>query len=147
MHKDFYASGFLYNLSSQQILLQQLNSSPHWLIFKGEKEDSTTPTEVFQRVIFQELHIKLQPDSILPVYDYFHKELKKTHYIVYAEISTPNLKLKPKEGQILEWFKFKQIYKLPLKEQTRQDITVGQRVIDAMARSLLPPENNLFNKS
>lgn len=140
MHKNFYASGFIYHAPTQQILLQQqtsVNNFPSvWSLFEGVnlyKEDAET---AFLRIIYSSLRIKLNPKSIFPVYSYFHKKMNKNHYIICAEIK--NLKdFSPNNGIIFAWFTFKQIVKLQLSEQAKHDITVGQRVIDARLRKSL----------
>ena len=136
MHKSFYASGFLFHPPTQQILLQQLtNSSAHWSLFGGEGLDTETPELTFQRIVHANLHLKLAVRSIIQVYDYFHKELGKNHVIVYARIE--KLKDFSKKNSSLAWFTRQQLHKLHLSEQTRQDITVGHRVIDAKERKHL----------
>lgn len=141
MHKVFYASGFLYYAPTQQILLQQSNdTAPYWILFGGENDNLSQPEVVFQQLIRENLGVKLAPADIHEVYDYFHKDLNRNHFIVYGEITTPIEKIKPKKGLTVGWFNFKQVTKLPLSEQTRQDIMVSQRVINAVARSREIPE-------
>jgi ADP-ribose pyrophosphatase YjhB (NUDIX family) len=138
MHKTFYASGFLFHLPTQQILLQQLPDSS-WSLFGGEKEDSSDPEEAFQEIIHEHLRIKLPTDTIHLIYDYIHPSLNRKHVIFYAEIEEAQDTFKLKKDQAVGWFTFKQLYKLPLTAQTKHDITVGQRVVDALARKLNPP--------
>ncbi len=100
--------------------------------------DANTKTEeavlTFQRVIFNTLHVKLPIKSIFPVYDYFHTLHNKTHYIFYAEV--PKMQKYTSKKDTVSWFTFKQITKLPFTKQTKQDIVVAHRVIDAQEREI-----------
>ena len=145
MHKDFYASGFLYHLPTEQILLQQLlssnNGSPQpWILFGGKNHSSEDTPITFRRIIREQLHHTLPTDTIYPIYDYFSRELNQDYYIQYyyiqySQLETNLPKLYVRKGYIIEWFTFKQLLKISLTEQTRQDIIVGQRVIDAAFRN------------
>ena len=139
MHKPFYVSGFLYHLRTQQVLLHQPNlnnnSSSFWTMPGGtgnEKEEDAQ--KAFQRIIYQLLNLRLDEKYIHPVYDYFNNNLNADHYVFYAKVKSMNNLSLPDNGT-LSWFSFKQITKLPLSEQTKQDIIVSQRVIQAQARS------------
>lgn len=138
MHNPFYASGFLYHLRTQQILLHQPNlndNSPSvWTIPGGAGIGEEDPQKSFQRIIYQLLGLELSEKQIHPVYDYFNNAINSLHYVFYAKVKTmKNLSL-PDNGT-LSWFSFKQITKLPFSEQAKQDIIVSQRVIQAQARS------------
>ncbi|MDP3988429.1 MAG: hypothetical protein Q8P80_04780 [Candidatus Levybacteria bacterium] len=134
MHKTFYASGFLYCLPSQQILLQQNNAlGSYWSLFGQKGQNTQNPLSIFQKAISQQLHIKLALGAIYPVYDYFKKEIGTNCYVFYAQI---NLKKEfhTRKDSTREWFTFKQISKLTFSDQIKQDIIVGERVIKAKAR-------------
>ncbi len=136
MHKKFYASGFLYNPTTEQILLQQHKStSPLWSLFGGKNNSDEEPIDAFNRITFKELKIKITPSVIHPVYDYFSKKLNDHCYIFYAQVGNREKKIRAKQGYAVEWFTFKQIYKLPIEEQTRQNIMVAKRVIDLAVRN------------
>ena len=139
MHKDFYASGFLYHLPSRQILLQQqstLGTSSLWSLFGKHALYKESVEATFQRVIYELLHVKLPLTTIYPVYTYFYNDIHKEKAVVYAEVD--DTKLFSSLGTIkCAWFTLKQVQKLDLSEQTRQDITVGQRVINARMRKSL----------
>ena len=140
MHKDFYASGFLYHGPTEQILLQQKtktqDSSPGWSLFGGMGTSKHNPQLIFQRIVNKLLKIKLKTNVIEPVYVYFNKDMDKDHHIVYATIKTPK-KFSPKNGVIFSWFTFRQVIKLKLDEQTKHDIVVAQRVIASKTRKRL----------
>ena len=136
MHKKFYASGFLYSPTTEQILLQQHKSSaPLWSLFGGKNNNAEDPIQTFHRTAFKELKIKITPSAIHPVYDYFSKKLNDHCYIFYAQVGNKEKKIHTRPGFVTEWFTFKQIYKLPIEEQTRQDIMVAKRVIDLAVRN------------
>jgi len=139
MHKDFYASGFLYHNRSQQILLQQItsaNNEPTWFLFGGDGLGDETGEETFSRVIAAVLRLKLKLSAVCPVYKYFHEEMKKDHYISYAKIGKLE-KFPETKDAVFGWFNFKQVQKLNLSQQTKHDIMVAQRVIDSATRRSL----------
>ena len=134
MHKDFYASGFIYSLPTQQILLQQAKDTPFWILFSDKNQKNEKPLDTFSRIIYQQLKIKIPTKAIYVIYEY-SKEQDKNYHIFYARIDNKGKKLRAKSGYIIEWFTLKQLTKLKLSEQTKQNIIVGQRVINMIARS------------
>ena len=136
MHKDFYASGFLYHPKTQQILLQQVisaNIEPIWSMLGGENLKNETSEASFGRIIYKVLRIKIKPNNIFPVYTYFHSEKNIDHFICYAKI-TKLEKFPNSKKSLFSWFTFKQIQKMNLPAQIKQDIIVGQRVIQSSIR-------------
>lgn len=140
MNKGFYVSGFLFHPFTEQILLQQAPESSRWSLLGGESPDEKAGEKVFKKVISSLLKVKLDLQSIIEVYTYFHKDLKKNHSIFYGRIEETK-EFKPSKGTTFTWFSRRQIVKLPLDEQTKQDIIVGQRVIDAYERKRLGQPN------
>lgn len=134
MHKGFYASGFLYSLPTQQILLHQANNTSFWLLFGDKSQKNEKPIHTFRRIISEQLKIKIPIKAIYAVYEY-SKEQDKNYHIFYAQIDNKGKKLRARAGFIAEWFTIKQLAKLKLAEQAKQDIIVGQRVINMIARS------------
>ena len=139
MHNDFYASGFLYHPKSQQILLQQANTANlenGWSLFEGEGLKNESAQETFKRVVYLHLHLELKPKNIFPIYSYFHEGKHKNNYIHYAIVrkleAFPNTK-----KTLFSWFTLKQIQKMHIPDQIKQDIIVGQRVIDSAMRKSL----------
>ena len=133
MHKDFYASGFLYHPKTQQILLQQENkdgANNEWNLFSGENEKEEDVKETFLRIINTHLNLKLKINSIFTIYDYTYKG--KDVYLLYAHVR--KLEKFTHDTKIFTWFTFKKIQKLTLSAQAKQDIIVGQRVIDSSIR-------------
>lgn len=135
MHKNFYASGFLYHPPSQQILLQQespiANISSSWLLFKelylGEEE----PETLFKNTIFKLLDIEI--GTVYPIYSYLDDTTNEFQYILYSQLRKFQ-NFFSRNGLIFTWFSFKEILKLKITEQTKHDIVVGQRVIEAAGR-------------
>ena len=139
MHKDFYASGFLYHSRTQRILLQQKNTAgrtPEWCLLGDSGHNNEKAEEAFVRIIEKILHVNLKPSNIKSIYTYFHDTLGKDNFVSYAKV-TKMQKFPPKNGNVFGWFSFKEVVKLKLSAQTKQDITVGQRVIDASIRKRL----------
>lgn len=138
MHKAFYASGFLFHPPTQQILLQQqLNTSPAlWSLVGGIHLVEESAEKAFQRIVQQFLKHKLPIKNIYPIYTYDREESEKNKAILYADIEEM-IEFKPTKDFAFGWFTRKQIMKLPLDPQTKQDIVVGHRVIDAKTRKSL----------
>jgi hypothetical protein len=131
----FYVSGFLYNHKSQQILLIQPDSDTDapslWSTIGGEGKTGEDPQATFQRVVNQFLGITLKPKDIYPIYDYTHDD-NKLNYVFYAEVGS-NKSSKNVEGN-LSWFTFTETLKLKFTPHTKQDLMVGERVINAKWR-------------
>jgi len=141
VHKPFYASGFLYHVATQQILLHQANISNNplsfWKMFGDFSHKDEDAHTAFQRILFEQLHIKLPTTHLLPVYDYDLNTRNTIHYVFYAEV--PKLSVFPLgDGGVFSWFTFKQTTKLIFSEQAKQDVMVSERVVNAQARSLEP---------
>ena len=127
MKKSQYHSGFLYHPDSQKILLRQILSEPKptWSLLGGAEG------EPFGKTVASSLGLKIKDSAIQPIYDYFSKGKKIT--IFYAEVN----KLKefpPQKTHSFGWFTVKEISKLSLSAQTKQDIIVGFRVIGSSVR-------------
>ncbi len=131
--KKFYASGFLYHPDSSKILLQQENATDPkslWSLLGSQNKGNETHEENFVRNAKSLLHLDLLTNSVCCVYDYLH--LGK-NYVSYAIVK--KLTDFPQIGKtVFAWFKIKEITKLPLSDQTRQDLTISQRVIDSGIR-------------
>lgn len=139
VQKRFLASGFLYHAKTQQILLHQpsaSNSSPRWSMFYGMSQNGEDAQAAFTRIMYEFINVRLLASHIYPVYDYFFQELHKIHYVFYAEVQKmPTFPIA--SDAILSWFTFKQTTKLPFGEQTKHDIIISERVINAQARDKL----------
>lgn len=138
MHKAFYASGFLFHPPTQQILLQQqLNTSPAlWSLLGGIYLVEESAEKAFQRIVLKLLKHRLPVTSIYPIYTYDREDAEKNKAILYADIDK-QIEFRPTKELAFGWFTRKQIMKLPLDPQTKQDIIVGHRVIDAKTRKIL----------
>lgn len=136
MQTSFYASGFLYSLKTHQILLidskQKKDTESLWSTLGGDGVGEEAQVS-FQRIINKLLNIELKTKDIHPIYDYFHNTKNKFNYVFYAEIkNTKNLDKLKKSN--FSWFTFSETLKLPFTSQTKQDIIVGERVINAKWR-------------
>lgn len=134
--KFYRVSGFLYHEQTQQILLHQPDLSQgavsDWLMLSGE-DDKKEPVVFFQKLLNKLLSETFDLKNIYPVYNYFHTTFRQTHHIYYAPVA--RLKnYSSRLGGTLAWFTLKQISKLPISPQTKHDIIVAQRVIQAQAR-------------
>ena len=133
MPKKFYASGFLYHPDSSKILLQQENANDPkslWSLLGSKNIGSETSQENFVRNAKSFLHLDLLANAVYGVYDYFR--LGK-NYVSYAIVK--KLTDFPTIGKtVFAWFRIKEITKLALSDQTKQDLIVGQRIIDCEIR-------------
>ena len=138
MHKDFYASGFLYNPLSQQILLQQnlADENGSWNLLGDQVNGETFGEEAFKNLVQKHLNVKISLKNILYVYTRYASGTNKNHSIYYAEVKRARKTFLSKKYRF-NWFNFKQLHKLNLSEQTEHDITVGQRVIQSAIRKSL----------
>jgi len=132
MQKKNYASGFLYHPETHQILLQQLKTpgNKYWTLFGIDNASEENIKDRLLEEINESLNLKIKFDSIYSVYNYVHKE--KNVFIFYAVVNKVHEILS--SDCLYSWFTFKQIQKLPVTEQTKQDLIVGQRVIDSFIR-------------
>lgn len=138
MHKNFYASGFLYHPQSQQILLQQNNSianvSSPWLLFGGHYSEKEHPEGLFKNIILNLLDIEI--GVVHPIYSYLNENNEAFQYVVYSRLNKFQ-NFSSKNNLNFAWFTFKEILKLKITPQTKHDIVVGQRVIEAAVRRSL----------
>lgn len=137
MHKSFYASGFLYNLKTHQILLlcskQTDNVASSWSMLGGESSEGEEAQTTFQRIVNELLNLNLKYKDIYPVYDYFHEAIDKINYVFYAEVKNPPIFDSLKENT-LSWVTFSETLKLLFSDHTKQDVIVGERVINLKKR-------------
>lgn len=139
VHKPIYASGFLYHPTTHQILLQQaivLDDSVSPLdMFSGVSHDREDSRATFARVILESLHVELKDKYIFPVYDYVSNDVHhKNVFVFYGQVR--KLEAFPSgHGKKYQWLTFKQMTKISLDEQAKQDLMVSERVIHAAERT------------
>ena len=131
---SFYASGFLYSLKARKILLlNPSNLNSLWSTLSGESKQGEEAPVTFQRVVMELLSLNLEMKHIYPVYDYFSDILKKTNFVFYGEVKRiPDL-IYPKKDTF-SWLTFSDTLKLLFSQNSKQDVTVGQRVINLKQR-------------
>lgn len=139
MHKRFYASGFLFHLDTQQILLHQpqtlIDPSSLWCMFSHLGNVGEDAQRIFTIALSERINVQIEATCIYPVYDYYSESLRKDHYIFYALVPKTN-PLFLRANDTVSWFTFKQLTKLPLSDQTKHDIMISERVIRAHAEGL-----------
>lgn len=106
-----------------------------WSMFGETNRKGEDGIATFQRTIYEALDIRLARKNIYPVYDYFNATFNKTHYVYYAQV--PKMQNYALAGDTLSWFTFRQTVKLAFTKQTKQDIVVAQRVIEAQEREIM----------
>lgn len=137
MHNSFYASGFLYSLKTNQILLLQSkqtdDAKSQWSMLGGESREGEEAEETFQRIVNDLLDANLEKKHIHPVYDYFHDTLGKTNYVFYGEVKAAK-DFDALAENSFSWIAFSGMPKLLFSNHTKQDVIVGERVINLKAR-------------
>ena len=101
-----------------------------------KKAKNVTGEETFKELFFEAINLKIKLANIKVIYSYFSKELNMDDNVYYAEVSKL-YKTSVSKNTIFSWFTFKQIQKLNISEQTKQNIIIGQRVIDSSIRKSL----------
>lgn len=137
MQTSFYASGFLYSQKTHKILLiqseQKQDEPALWSTLGGEGIEGEDAQTAFQRIINELLDLNLKPKDIHPVYDYFYDAWGKNNYVFYAEIKSAREFDNLKENTF-SWVGFHETSKLPFTAYSKQDVIVGERVINAKWR-------------
>jgi hypothetical protein len=142
VHKQFYASGFLYHSTSQKILLQHLsnnNDDTKLVFFRGKSQNGNDPQTVFKQCVEEALGVPISTKSIHPVYDYVHEKLGE-HFIFYVEVTDDTPATYSSKNKT-EWFPAAKLSKYNMSEQTRHDIVVGERVIRSLLETANKPQN------
>ncbi|OGE64305.1 hypothetical protein A3I48_03705 [Candidatus Daviesbacteria bacterium RIFCSPLOWO2_02_FULL_36_7] len=145
VHKSFYASGFLYSTKLHKILLlksQKKDSSDFiWSTIGGAGDGGEEPQAAFARIINEQLGLNLKAKNIYPIYDYLIDAKDKMNYVFYTEVKSSK-EFSSLEG-IFEWVSFHEISKLSFVPHCKQDVIVGERVVNAKWRDdeakKLPP--------
>jgi hypothetical protein len=134
MH-TFYASGFVFNPLTEEILLQQSTSKDQapspWTLFGNACSTEQKAENTFKKTVIKLLGIT--PKKVYPIYSYPNSEIKGTTFVFYTELNKSK-KFADKGNISFAWFTIKQISRLKINSQTKQDITVGMRVIDSAVR-------------
>ena len=99
----------------------------------GESNEGEEAQTAFVRIVNELLSLDLKTKNIYPIYDYFHDGLNKINYVFYAEVKKPQEFDSLKEGSYC-WVAFKETPKLPFTSHSKQDVIVGERVINAKWR-------------
>lgn len=138
--KSFYASGFLYSLKTHQILLlqseQKDDTIPSYSLLGGESFEGEEAQTTFQRTINKLLNLNLKTKDIYPIYDYYHETQGKINYVFYAEVKRTPV-FKSIRENTLSWVTFSETLKFLFSDHTKQDVIVGERVINLKRRLAL----------
>ncbi len=136
MHKSFYASGFLYSTKLHKILLLKFpkkdSSDFIWSTIAETGDEGEEPQATFARIINEQLGLKLKAKNIYSIYDYLLEVKDKMNYVFYAEVKSFK-EFSSLEGSF-EWVSFHEISKLLFVPHSKQDVIVGERVINAKWR-------------
>ena len=111
-------------LSSDQID----KNSTLWSTLGGESQEGEDGLKTFKRVVMEILNVELKTKNIYPIYDYFHDTMEKINYVFYAEVK--NLPKTTKTKKDLTWVNFADTAKFNFSLHTKQDLIVGERVIN-----------------
>ncbi len=136
MSKTFLISGFLYHPETQQILLQRESSETSdssWSLLSCKAPSAKESKQSFKHTLMQVLNLDISESNIHQVYNYDESEEGNNNAVAYAVVEELT-EYPTNKGNEFGWFTQKEISKLKLPFQTKQDITVGQRVIDSSIR-------------
>ena len=125
--KAFFASGFLYNPKTKEVLLHKRDGNTDvnpnkWGFFGGSREGNETPKQCFIREIKEELGINIREDSIVPLCDYLNEKRQIWRYVFYVKSDLDKSKMTLGEGDGFEWIPFDDVFDLDLTEKTKQDL-------------------------
>lgn len=102
-------------------------------MIEGESNEGEDAQTAFARIINGLLNLNLKEKNIHPVYDYLLDEKDKIRYVFYADVkSSPEFDSSEKGSY--SWVSFAETPKLPFTSVAKQDIIVGERVINARWR-------------
>lgn len=100
-----------------------------WSTIGGESKEGEEAQATFQRIVNEILNVNLKIKHIYPIYDYFDETLDKVNYVFYAEVSSPQ-EFSSFQENTFSWVDFHETLKLLLSARTKQDVMVGERVIN-----------------
>ncbi len=110
----------------------------------GESNEGEEAQTTFQRVINELLNLNLKQRDIYPIYDYFHETQGTINYVFYAEVKKSPV-FKSIRENTLSWVTFNETLKLLFSDHTKQDIIVGERVINLKWRLAQALKTSLEN--
>lgn len=149
MQTPFYTSGFLYSLKTHQILLlkssQQKDTKYLWSTLGGNGLEGEEAKSAFQRIIRESLGVNLKMENIHPVYDYFQERRNMPNFVFYGEVKDTRKFHSLRKGSP-SWVTFNETPKLLFAPGIKQDVIVGERVLNAKwredeAKTLLAANN------
>lgn len=98
-------------------------------MIRGKGNPGEIPQDVFLRSVKRHLNITVDPDDVLPVYDYEHESMGY-QYVFYVEIP-PEAAPPQYSEDTVRWLPLAAISKANMSGQTLHDIVIGERVIRA----------------
>lgn len=134
MRKKYFAGGFFYNTRTKKVLLhvpEDITTQEIFALIGGPSKPGETPAETFKRHVYEHLRAKLPVTTIEPLYDYYNDDMPRPRFIFYVE--TKHLKKTPEipDAKTWKWVPMEGVFKLPLTERTKQDLTFFHRETQA----------------
>lgn len=125
--KKFWAGGFLYNPQNNSVFLHKRDSNTRfnpdsWAFFGGLCENNEKPLDCFIREIREEIGIKLSPNKVITLYDYFNEEFQTHRFVFYAISDKRKSEFVLNEGEDFDWINLNKIDKYNLTEKTSRDL-------------------------
>lgn len=123
----FWAGVILYNLKTNQVLLQKRDSkapmNPNkWSFFGGDGQPGESLEDCLVRELKEEIGITISPDKLMPLRDYLNKPNMTWRYTYSMEFDTPKSKMTLGEGEDFDWMPFDKALELDLTTNTRSDL-------------------------
>lgn len=127
------------------MLKSQKQDSPDflWSTIRGESSGEEDAPAAFQRIVSELLDLNLKTKDIHPIYDYSYDSEDKINYVFYAVVKKAQDFSRFKNGAF-SWVAFNEVSKLPFAPHFKQDVIVGERVINAKWRSDEAKREELF---
>lgn len=136
MTRTFFAGGFFYNPRTDKVLLQKLRQAmPQqtvtWTFFGGDSKRGETPEKALQRIIKETIRQRITLKAMQRLYEYQNEDTKKLHIIFSLIASSLPNKKKLEANQEFQWTPLRNVLKLELPQNIRQDLTFFQREMNA----------------
>ena len=125
--KAFFASGFLYNPKTKEVLLHKRDGNTDvnpnkWGFFGGSSEGNETPTRTFIREMHEELGIKLVESEIIPLCDYENVKRNTHRYVFYVVSDKKKEEMVLGEGADFDWIPLGKVFEYDATRKTFDDL-------------------------
>lgn len=123
----FFAGGFLFNPTTQEVLLHLRDGNttvnPHkWGFFGGTSEENESPKECCVREWREELGINISTEELVPLCSYLNVERNTFRHVFYIESTLKKEEMVLGEGADFDWISLDKVFDFDLTVSTRKDL-------------------------